>query len=532
MSRWKSSSAFFVLALALAMRAHALGEPSFVVHEARDGAVALAVDGHAAPIHVDSSDFAGVIRAAADLQADVERVASVKPDLVTGGEPKGRDVVIVGTLGKSRAIDALVARGVIDASAVRGRWEGFLVQTVANPMPGVEHALVIAGADKRGTIFGIYEVSEQIGVSPWYWWADVPVEKHASLFIAAGTRVADAPAVKYRGIFINDEDPALGGWARKKFGNLNHEMYAHVFELILRLKGNYLWPAMWRNAFFDDDPANGPLADEYGIVMGTSHHEPLMRAQVEWHRQQGGAWNYESNGERLREFWKGGLDRSRDWDKVITLGMRGDGDKPMTEEANVALLERIVGDQRRIIASEISPDVTRVPQTWMLYKEVQEYYERGMRVPGDVTLLWCDDNFGNIRRLPTPEERKRPGGAGIYYHFDYYGSPRSYKWINVTPLPRIWEQMHLAREYGADRIWIVNVGDIKPMEVPIEFFLTYAWNPERWPAARVAEYLPLWAAREFGPEHAVDIADIVAKYAKYNGRRKPEALDVSTYSLV
>ncbi|HEY2630514.1 MAG TPA: glycosyl hydrolase 115 family protein, partial [Usitatibacter sp.] len=273
-------------------------------------------------------------------------------------------------------------------------------------------------------------------------------------------------------------------------------------------------------------------ADEYGIVMGTSHHEPLMRAQPEWHRYGTGPWDYEKNGDALRQFWTGGLEHTKGWDKIITLGMRGDGDKPMTEEANVALLEKIVDDQRKIIAKEVDPDVTRVPQAWMLYKEVQEYYERGMRVPDDVTLLWCDDNFANIRRLPTPQERKRAGGAGVYYHFDYFGGPRSYKWLNVTPLPKVWEQMHLAWKYDATRIWIVNVGDLKPMEVPIEFFLSYAWNPERWPADRLQEYLRLWAARDFGPKHADDIADIVAKYAKYNGLRKPEAIDPATYSLV
>jgi len=530
MSRWATSAVVAAFAT-LALQAHALGQKAFALHERAPGAFVLAEGSRAAPLVVDSHEFPAVLRAAGDLQADVERVASVRPALAKAAQTAGSDVVIVGTLGRSALVDRLAAAGAIDAAAIRGRWEGFLVQVVAHPLPNVERALVIAGADRRGTIYGIYEVSEQIGVSPWYWWADVPVEKHANVFIAAGTRRVDAPVVKYRGIFINDEWPAMGEWARAKFGGFNHAMYAHVFELILRLKGNYLWPAMWRSAFYDDDPENGALAEEYGIVMGTSHHEPLMRAQPEWHRQDGGAWNYENNGARLREFWKGGLDRARDFEKVITIGMRGDGDRPMTDEANVTLLERIVADQRGLIASELGGDATRVPQAWMLYKEVQEYYERGMRVPDDVTLLWCDDNFGNIRRLPTPAERGRAGGAGVYYHFDYYGGPRSYKWINVTPLPKVWEQMHLAWKYGATRIWIVNVGDIKPMEVPTEFFLTYAWDPARWPAERLPEYLKLWAAREFGPEHAADIADIVAKYAKYNGRRKPEALDPATYSL-
>jgi len=533
MNRWTSSLvAALVLTLAGALPAHALGQRSFILHEAGPGTVAIAHANRAAPIYADAKDFVGVLRAVGDLQQDIARVSTVRPQLVKEGAPKGSDVIIVGTLGKSAIVDALARANKIDAAAIRDRWEGFLIQAVTNPMPGVDHALVVAGADRRGTIYGIYEISEQIGVSPWYWWADVPVVEQRELFVTGGTHVADAPVVKYRGIFINDEWPALGTWATAKYGGFKHDFYERVFELVLRLRGNYLWPAMWRSAFYDDDPLNGKLADEYGIVMGTSHHEPLMRPQPEWHRYGTGPWDYEKNGEKLREFWTQGLARTKGWEEIITLGMRGDGDMPMTEEANVALLEKIVADQRKIIAKEVNPDVTRVPQAWMLYKEVQEYYERGMRVPDDVTLLWCDDNFANIRRLPTPEERKRPGGAGVYYHFDYYGSPRSYKWINVTPLPKVWEQMHLAWKYDATRIWIVNVGDIKPMEVPIEFFLTYAWNPERWPADRVQEFMRLWATREFGSQHADAIAEVLARSVKLNGMRKPEALEPTTYSLV
>jgi Glycosyl hydrolase family 115/Gylcosyl hydrolase family 115 C-terminal domain len=440
--------------------------------------------------------------------------------------------VIIGTLGKDRRIDELIRAGKLDATAIRGRWECFLTQVVTEPWPGVKRGLVIAGSDKRGTIYGIYDVSEQIGVSPWYWWADVPIKHRAQLFVRPGRYLQAEPAVKYRGIFLNDEAPALTGWVREKFGNYNHEFYTKVFELLLRLKANYLWPAMWNNAFSDDDPLNAKLADEYGIVMGTSHHEPMLRAHQEWKRYGKGPWDYSANSNTLGAFWTDGLRRNRAFESIITLGMRGDGDLPMSEESNVALLERIVTDQRKIIAENVNTDVTAVPQLWALYKEVQDYYEKGMRVPDDVTLLWCDDNWGNIRRLPTAEERRRSGGAGVYYHFDYVGGPRSYKWLNTVPITKIWEQMNLAYHYGANRIWIVNVGDLKPMEFPVEFFLNLAWNPERWQADELNDYSRIWAEREFGPEHANEIAEMISKYTKYNARRKPELLEPGTYSLV
>ncbi len=507
--------------LACARGGFALGQPRYV--SGAPGAGRFPIVG--APIYVDADDYAGVARAAADLTADVERVTGSKPAVVHEAGANGGNTIIVGTLGKSRVIDELARQGKIDASRIAGKWESFLIQV----LPG---ALVIAGSDKRGTIYGIYDLSEQMGVSPWYWWADVPVWHRNALYVKPGVYVEGPPAVKYRGIFLNDEAPALTGWVKEKFGNYNHDFYVKVFELLLRLKGNYLWPAMWNNAFNEDDPLNPKLADEYGIVMGTSHHEPMLRAQQEWKRHGKGPWDYTTNAEVLRDFWAEGVRRNRSYESIITLGMRGDGDMPMSAAANTALLERIVADQRRIIAAEVNPDVTAVPQDWALYKEVQEYYEKGMRVPDDVTLLWCDDNWGNIRRLPTPAERQRSGGAGIYYHFDYVGGPRNYKWIDTNPIPKVWEQMNLAWQYGADRIWIVNVGDLKPMEFPTEFFLHLAWDPARWPKERLGEYTRLWAEREFGPAHAAEIADIVSAYLKYNGRRKPELLEPSTYSAV
>jgi hypothetical protein len=511
---------------------YSLGQSQYVKFTASPESMQLVSRKGAAPILVDPQAYPGVMRAARDLQIDIERVTGIKPQFTNGSVMNGSDVVLIGTLGRDRRIDDLISAGKIDVATIRNRWECFLIQVVPDPWPGVARALVIAGSDKRGTIFGVYDLSEQIGVSPWYWWADVPISHHRQLYIRPGRYVQGEPAVKYRGIFLNDEAPALSGWVREKFGNYNHHFYERVFELLLRLKANYLWPAMWNNAFNDDDPLNPKVADEWGIVMGTSHHEPMLRAQQEWKRYGKGAWDYATNGDVLRQFWTEGIKRNRNYESIITLGMRGDGDLPMSAESNVALLEQIVSDQRKILAAHANPDLSAVPQVWALYKEVQEYYEKGMRVPDDVTLLWCDDNWGNIRRLPTTAERKRSGGAGVYYHFDYVGGPRSYKWLNTVPITKIWEQMNLAFNYGANQIWIVNVGDLKPMEFPIEFFLTFAWAPERWPAERLEEYTRLWAVREFGPEHAAAIAEIVEKYTRYNGRRKPELLEPSTYSLV
>ena len=518
-------------ALALAQTPLPTG-PGYISARQTTGSFPLVAKGRAAPLYVSEDDWAGVQRAVRDVQADIQRVTGREPLMLTDAPAASQQpVVLVGTLGHSALIDKLVRGGKLDAGELRGKWEKFVVQAVNNPLPGVARALVVAGSDKRGTIFGLYDLSAQMGVSPWYWWADVPVQPQKSLYVAAGPHTLGEPKVKYRGIFINDEAPAFAGWAKEKFGGVNHEVYGRMFELILRLRGNYLWPAMWGNMFNVDDPQNPALADTYGVVMGTSHHEPLTRAHEEWKVSGHGPWNYQTNDTTLRRFWRGGMRRMGTRENIVTIGMRGDGDEPMSQESNIALLEKIVADQRQIIAEETHKPADQTPQLWALYKEVQDYYDRGMRVPDDVTLLLCDDNWGNIRKLPKLTDKPRRGGYGIYYHFDYVGGPRNYKWLNTNPLPRVWEQMHLAHAYGADQIWIVNVGDLKPMELPISFFLDYAWNPDAIPADGVAAYTQRWATQQFGPKYATDIADILAKYAKYNGRRKPELLDANTYSL-
>ncbi len=515
---------------ALPGRVLALGQRQYVRSTPPPGGFTLAQRGKAAEIYVDPTDWWGVLHAAQDLQGDFRRVTGVAPELVESAAPRG-NVILIGTIGRSRAIDDLIEEHKIDVSAIRGQWEATLTQVVDRPLPGIARALVIAGSDKRGTIYGVYDLSADIGVSPRYWWADVPVMHRNALYTEAGRWIVGPPVVKYRGIFLNDEAPALTGWVNEKYGGYNHLFYTRVFDLLLRLRGNYLWPAMWNSAFAADDPLNAKLANDYGIVMGTSHEEPMMCAEKEW-KPSDGPWNYVTNQKRIEQFWRGCMERDKNYEDVVTLGMRGHNDTPMSKGDNVALMEKIVHDQRQILRQTVNPDIDKIPQLWALYKEVESYYNLGMRVPDDVTLLWSDDNWGDLRRLPTAAERKRPGGAGIYYHFDYVGGPRSYKWLNTNFVPKIWEQMNLAWKYGATRIWVVNVGDLKPMEFPISFFLDMAWNPARFNPDNLQQYTETWAAQQFGNEHAAEIAKLLTAYTKYNGRRKPELLKPNTFSLI
>ena len=326
-----------------------------------------------------------------------------------------------------------------------------------------------------------------------------------------------------RGIFINDEEPAFGGWARNKFGGINSDMYSHMFELLLRLKANYLWPAMWGKAFNEDDILNPVIADKYGIIMGTSHHEPMMRSQKEWnthHKNFGnGEWNYSTNKEGLKRFWKEGLQRNKNFDNLITIGMRGDGDEPILDlgssEANFRQLKEIIKEQRRIIKDVTGKDIRKSPQLWALYSEVLDYYDQGMEVPEDVIILLCDDNWGNIRRLPELNGKRHQGGYGIYYHVDLHGAPRAYQWLNMTQIPHMWEQLQLTYSYGVDKVWILNVGDLKPNEYPMDFFLTMAWDPTRVNVNNLKTYTQQYTAEHFGERQAKEAAEILDLYCKY-----------------
>jgi hypothetical protein len=503
-----------------------------VLSKNEPGAFPIVAFKKATPIYVDANDHWLMQKAAALLQTDIKKVTGHKPDTTHTLTQLPKNIIVIGSLDQSPLINQLVAANKLSVDSLKGKWEAFQIQVIQQPWPGVDKALVITGSDKRGTAFGVFELSKQLGVSPWYWWADVPVKTSSECWYKSSSKQFELPGITYRGIFLNDEAPALSGWSKATFGGFNHLFYEKVFELLLRLKANYLWPAMWGNAFYDDDTLNPVVADQYGIVIGTSHHEPMLRAHDEWRRYGKGKWNYDSNEVQLKKFWEAGIRRNQSYESIVTVGMRGDGDEPMSEKSNISLLERIVADQRQILAAVTGKDATATPQLWALYKEVQDYYDNGMRVPDDITLLLCDDNWGNIRKLPKRNAPARAGGYGIYYHFDYVGGPRNYKWINTNTISRTWEQMHLAYEYGVNRIWIVNVGDLKPMELPISFFLDYAWAPSKYATDRSRDYTIAWAKQQFGATYEEDIANLLTKYTQYNSRRKPELLAPDTYSQI
>jgi len=485
----------------------------------------------ATPLIINANDYHGIERVAKIFQDDIQKVTGKLPELYIDNLPEAKEIIIIGSINKNPLIKSLINNGTLHINDIEGKWETYIIEVIENPLPEVDRALVIAGSDKRGTIFGMFDVSAEMGVSPWYYWADVPVKTKNKVFVKPGRHSKGEPKVKYRGIFINDEAPALTGWVHDNFGGFNHEFYDHVYELILRLHGNFLWPAMWGRSIYDDDSLSAPLADEYGVVLGTSHHEPLSRAHIEWSRYGKGPWNYEKNSEELQKFWRKGIERMGNNESLVTVGMRGDGDEAMTEGTAIELLSRIVEDQRKIIEEVTGKPAEKTPQVWALYKEVQDYYDKGMRVPEDITLLLCDDNWGNVRILPKPEDRDRKGGFGIYYHYDFVGGPVSYRWLNVTQIERVWEQMNLSYQYGARKLWVVNVGDIKPMEFPISFFMDFAWNPECFQAKQLPSYYTNWAVQQFGEKYAKDIGDLIQLYTKYNSRRNPEMLQPFTYSL-
>ena len=475
-------------------------------------------------IYMDANDCRGVSYAANALVKDIRNVSGSQATITSNRKA----TILVGTIGHSAAIDQLVKQKRINGNLLKGKREKFIITVVDNQ-------LVIAGSDRRGTIYGIYELSQQMGVSPWYDWADVPVEHHDSIFVNRGTYTDGEPAVRYRGIFLNDEAPCLTSWVKNTYGTGygDHRFYQRVFELVLRLRGNMMWPAMWGWAFYADDAENEKTADEMGVVMSTSHHEPMARNHQEYarNRKGWGPWNYQKNKANLQKFFREGIERMKGTEQIVTIGMRGDGDEAMSAEADTKLMNQIINDQRKIIADVTGKKASETPQVWALYKEVLDYYDKGMKVPDDVTLLLCDDNWGNVRRVPNAQERKHKGGWGLYYHVDYVGAPRNSKMLNVTPVQNPWEQLTLAYENGIDRLWILNVGDLKPMEYPISQFMDMAWNPHKYAVNQITDHTRDWCAQQFGEEQADEAARLLNLICKYNGRCTPEMLDKNTYSL-
>ncbi len=480
--------------------------------------------GNRVTIGVADNEQRGVLRAAKNLSVDLKAVCGA--DVSLGNISSS--TIVAGTVGSSKIIDEMVKNRVFDAKMLKGKREMYVITVT-------DGQVVIAGSDRRGTIFGIYELSRQLGVSPWYYWADVPTEHHSEVFLHKGTYTDGEPAVRYRGLFLNDEAPCLTSWVKNTFGTDygDHRFYEKVFELILRLKGNFMWPAMWGWAFYADDPENLKTADEMGIMMGTSHHEPMARNHQEYARDRKGwgAWNYNTNQKNLDRFFREGIERMKGTDDVVTIGMRGDGDEAMSAEADTKLMERIVKNQRQIIADVTKRPAKETPQVWALYKEVLDYYDKGMKVPDDVLILLCDDNWGNVRRVPNAQERKHKGGWGLYYHVDYVGAPRNSKWLNVTPSQNMWEQLSLAYNNGIDRMWILNVGDLKPMEYPIQLFMDMAWKPGAVSVDVVGSHTLPFCIETFGKEQAPEAARLLNQISKINGRSTAEMLDARTYAL-
>ncbi|KAI7538323.1 glycoside hydrolase family 115 protein [Hortaea werneckii] len=486
-------------------------------------------------IIVAIDDYPGIKIAAHNLSNDLGTVLNQAPTAISETAlddlPATKTAIIVGNIESSPILQRLAENGKIDTKSLQGKWESFMTSVVRDPFDGIQHALVIAGSDKRGAIYGIYTLSEQIGVSPWHWWADVSPRRRDAVFAPCRTTQHGEPSVKYRGIFLNDEAPSLTGWVLEKFGKYNSQFYEKVFELLLRLKANYMWPAMWPGypnpgaSFFTDDPLNQPLADEMGIIISTSHHEPMQRLSNEWFAENPeGSWNWLTNKEKIIDFFRAGAQRAKAFESCFTLGMRGEYDKKMAGDDPAFVVEDVIKAQRELLR-ETYGRADAVP--------LQALFESGrLNVPEDVTLLFGDDNFGTIRRLPTAEEAKRKGGAGIYYHLEYVGWPRSYKWINSNSLGKIRHQLLQAYNGKANQIWIFNVGDLKPLECPLSFAMAMAWDCNTVANLGVKTFLDEWAAQNFHPDVAEDASSVLAGYDRIASLRKHELIEPGTFSIL
>ncbi|MCL5129819.1 glycosyl hydrolase 115 family protein [Algibacter sp. L4_22] len=482
---------------------------------------------------IDKSDSKVVSIASNIFAEDVFEISGKKPKIISKSS-KESNVIIAGTIGKNKIIDQLISSGKIEVSDIKGDWERYSIQLVDNPIKGIKKALIIVGSDRRGTAYGILELSRKMGVSPWEWWADVTPEKKENITISIQNERSKRPSVKYRGVFLNDEDWGLQRWAALNFepetGDMGPKTYAKVFELLLRLRANTIWPAMHSSTKpFYSFPKNKIVADNYAIVIGTSHAEPMLsNINTEWNHDTMGEYRYDTNSETIKKLFTKRVKETADFDGIYTTGMRGEHDSPMIvgeddTDAQVKLLERVITDQRAILKKETKKNPNTIPQAFVPYKEVLNYYQSGLKLPEDITLVWTDDNYGYIRQLSNPEEQKRPGGAGVYYHTSYWGRPHDYLWLNSTNPVLMWEEMSKAYQFQSRDIWILNCGDIKPHEYNIELFLDMAWNMDDFEkSSSVKSHMNNWATREFGSHSATEITNVLFENNRLAYIRRPE----------
>ncbi len=491
-------------------------------------------NGKSSYILTDKKDFK-VVQIASDLLAkDIFNISGQKVIKSIDGNTASGIVIIAGTIGNSKYIDALIRESKIDVSEIKGDWERFAFQLVDNPRKGIKKALIIAGSDRRGTAYGILELSREMGVSPWEWWADVTPNKSETIKISIENKVSKKPSVKYRGVFLNDEDWGLQRWAALNYepeiGDMGPKTYAKIFELLLRLRANTIWPAMHRSTKpFYSFPKNKLVADDYAIVIGTSHAEPMLsNINGEWNHETMGDYRYDTNSEVIKEVFTKRVKETARYEGIYTTGMRGEHDSPMivgedNTDQQVKLLEKIITDQRAILKKEIKKDPKIVPQAFVPYKEVLKYYQNGLNLPEDITLVWTDDNYGYIRQLSNPEEQKRSGGAGVYYHTSYWGRPHDYLWLNSTNPVLMWEEMSKAYEFKSQDLWILNCGDIKPHEYSIELFLDMAWDMDAFEkSTSVKQHMITWATREFDTALASETTDLLFENNRLAYIRRPE----------
>lgn len=515
--------------------------------------------GNLAGIFMEPEAYEGVRRIGARIAGDIELITGRRPELAAQvSDLRGSEVIIGATVGKSRLLKEWQDSGKLDSAGLEGKREVYQISFVEKPFPdkpSVEKALVVAGSDKRGTIYGLFHLSELCGVSPLIYWGDVKPQKKQELVLEIEERiVSKEPSVKYRGFFINDEWPAFGRWCTEHFGGINAEAYEEIFVFLLRMKGNYLWPAMWRSVFSEEGPglASAELADLYGVIIGLSHHEPMCRAGAEWQQVYGqygtdNTWSFVSNSKAITEFWKDGILRNRPFENLITIGMRGENDSRLLSENatladNIQVVKNAVLAQHKLLREYINEDLAAVPRMMAIYKEVEDFYYGDDTCEGlkdweeldDVILMLCDDNFGNTRGLPSKEDRFHPGGYGMYYHFDYHGAPVSYEWQNSNRLTKTWEQMTMAYEHGVRELWIVNVGDIKGVEYPLTYFMALAYDYEAWSRPNQVEvFIKAWIEQQFGCETSDKQKDqlfcLIEGWTRWSAARRPEAMNPEVY---